>query len=385
VLFHLQFPFTDLRCFLPTEAPRVMAPSWPAPIAGEEFVRSFGAVRQRRRGGLSGWIAEAEYCGANRAVRFSSDVFRNPGRDIPIPTSAAETALSLVFRRLFFDGFVMGKIEIGVEASLPQSTLLKASVLPQSMLPIETYVARILALRAHVRDVNGSRETCRLHEMGRPLTRLYGYATSKVLHRLDHEKPTSNILSEAPLLFIEMNTEEAGQVTMPSFAREVKLSEGCPFSLRFWRTLIDGRVVWVWCSVRAPNFASYTEARSLRIFLLRLNAEHQALKRVLKAIGAGTIAPGKRDDLSQILQNYINEATRRILKCESKAQTFSDELDKLAFSVFDTAMPGERDALIERLHLLEMRGNIVRKVETYTSKTAVHIEMYGGNLRHEQR
>jgi len=176
------------------------------------------------------------------------------------------------------------------------------------------------------------------------------------------------------MLFIEMDASEKVNVTVPSFAREVRLSDG---SLHFWRYLIDGRAICVWYRVLG-KFDS--NARKLRIFLLRLNAEHQALKRVLKAIGDGTIAPPREDPISQVVQNYINNATRRILLYESKAQIFATEIDKLAFSVFDTAMPGERDALIERLRLLEMRGNIIRKVETYTSKAAVHIEMNGGIL-----
>jgi hypothetical protein len=367
MLFHIQFPFTDLRSFLPNETARITVPSWPAPIVREEFVRSFGVVRQRWNGGLSGWIGENTYCDARRALQFRPGVL-GP-RTESIPHEADEMSLKIAFRRLFFDGYAVGKIELG----------LKPRALPATRVPIENLIARVLSVRARVRVLlNGGCEEHPLYDIGRQLVLLYAYATSRGLSP-DVRPGADHLLSEAPMLYIELNAIEASKVAIPEFARRVPFQPGSSFAISFWRYLLHGRTLSIWCSVvNAPELD--LEARSIRMFLLRLNAEHQAFKRVLKAIGTGIIVTAKGSDISDALQYYINEATRRIGKCEVKTQAYSEELNRLAFSLFDAAAPGERDGLMERLRLLQMRGNIQRKVEAYTSKSATQVTIYTGVL-----
>lgn len=212
MFFHLQFPFTDLRGFIPVDPPRVDTPSWPAPLVDVEFVRSFGAVRRRPNGGLSGWIAKSAYCDIGRAVVL-------PRAGLAASTAAApatpvDTRLWPVFGRLYFDGFAAGKFEVGLRA---------VGAFSEAQ-PIQALIARLLALPTGVRGVDGAFTEHPLHEVGRHLTRFYGYATSKVLHKPGLEAPAAGLSVEAPMLIIELTAADAAQITMPHFARELKLS-----------------------------------------------------------------------------------------------------------------------------------------------------------------
>jgi hypothetical protein len=355
MLFHLQFPFTDIRSFVEANVPRVHAPSWPAPIPTEEFVRSFGVIRQRLNGGLSGWIGESEYCDARRAVLFPTGTNG--------PKSAGEIRLNVAFRRLYFDGYVVGKTEAGLTTiSLP----------PTSM---ERLVAQVLTVPTSVRTVKGGRQQQRLYEADKPLAQLYTYATSKVVHDLNKAAATPVIFSESPILFIDIGPREI--VAIPPYARMLPVDSKYRFRLFFWRTPIQGRSISVWCIIR-NDLPFDQDARHLRVYLLRLNAEHQSLKRVLKQIEVEKIAPEPRSATAELLQDYLNIATRRIGKCDNKALSYSSELDILAYSVFDLAESGQRDSLMQRLHLLQVRKNIRDKVDRYSRRQSINVSVYNG-------
>jgi hypothetical protein len=307
MFLHLQFPFTDIRSFVTQSAQRISVPAWPSPIPLEEFVRSFGIVRERRNGGLAGWIGESAYCDAKGALLFPpSGIVRRP-----ISASADEIPFRVVFRRLYFDGYAVGKIEIGLRAS---TRAYDSETRPP---PIEDFIGRALAVPVSVRTGTGSRIECPLCAAGKTLAGLYAYSTSKVDHNPGQINPTAVTFSEAPMLFVELGPREAELLKMPRYAREVQLAPTSSFNLFFWRTAINhGHVIWVWCIAPAPHKdlggkadqRATRETRNLRVYLLRLNAEHQALKRVLKEIGVGSIAPTPRDPNAQVLQKYLNNS-----------------------------------------------------------------------------
>ncbi|MBC8067671.1 MAG: hypothetical protein IAG13_04995, partial [Deltaproteobacteria bacterium] len=70
VLVAIQFPFCDLRGFSVEHTGKLAVPPWPTVEPEREFVRGFGAVRRRRRGGVDPWVGEEHYCDAARALRF---------------------------------------------------------------------------------------------------------------------------------------------------------------------------------------------------------------------------------------------------------------------------------------------------------------------------
>src|SRR5438552_1346974 len=121
MLFHLQFPFTDLRPLSAPPSPRIEVPSWPTPSSDDrEFVRSFGIIRR-------GEGTEGAYCDARRALRFAPGTLGRPNGGA---NGAQAIALRTAFRRLFFDGFAAGKMEVGLgPTKLPQERVAMADVL----------------------------------------------------------------------------------------------------------------------------------------------------------------------------------------------------------------------------------------------------------------
>src|SRR3954453_11510330 len=109
MLIALQFPLADARCFLDTETHRLKTPAWPIPELYREFVRGFGGVSKRVRGGLEEWQGEGVYCDAARAIRFQIA----PGK----PPEGARTLSGtsrVAFRRFLYDGNSVGRFEAGI-------------------------------------------------------------------------------------------------------------------------------------------------------------------------------------------------------------------------------------------------------------------------------
>jgi hypothetical protein len=251
MFFHFQFPFTDLREFIPAGPQRLPMPSWPAPLVDVEFVRSFGVVRQRRMGGLAGWIGESAHCDVRRATTFPPSV--RPA-----------------FGRLYFDGLAAGKFEFGLRPVCADT----------GMRPIESEIARVLSSPIGVREPGGPFSEHPLHQTGPALTRLYGYSTSEVIHTPGLKESVGTLRAEAPMVVIELSEEEARQFPAPRYAIDLKVNPSCDLRLRFWAAAVGGRSIAFWSVLAAPRQVT---ARKLRIFLMRLNSEHQALKRVLQA------------------------------------------------------------------------------------------------------
>src|SRR5258708_27360208 len=83
----LQVPLVDYRYFQLEPTGRLSKPTWSA-LQRNMFLRGFGDVRVRRRGGAS-IAGESRYCSAVGAIKFDSRV---------------SAPVFPVFRRLFCDG-----------------------------------------------------------------------------------------------------------------------------------------------------------------------------------------------------------------------------------------------------------------------------------------
>lgn len=151
---------------------------------------------------------------------------------------------------------------------------------------------------------------------------------------------------------------------MPDVAREFRMKEA-NLKLFHWWAVYNGRSFHVWSALHS-NYKYHPETRKLRIFLLRLNAENQALIRVLKAINADQIKPEPRSPASDVLQSYLNDATSNILKLSAKSQEFAAGDAKLlalaAAAAEESISITERQSMLQSLESLKIRKNIFHKV-----------------------
>src|SRR4051794_21777429 len=103
MLFTVQFPIADARTFVPRSPRRVERPDFTNPLEVEtDFVRHFGPVRRRIRGGHVFWHDELFFCEANRAFGFV-DSGAGPDGDSDGARYVRAAAEQCAFRRLFCD------------------------------------------------------------------------------------------------------------------------------------------------------------------------------------------------------------------------------------------------------------------------------------------
>ncbi len=94
----LQVPFVDVRPFIQNETGRLTSPDWQSLQPDIDFVRSFGLVKRRLRGGVIEWPGEEMYCRALRALRFVNSNAKLPGDmggGAPRPGSTSHSGDSL--------------------------------------------------------------------------------------------------------------------------------------------------------------------------------------------------------------------------------------------------------------------------------------------------
>jgi hypothetical protein len=241
MLLHLQFPIADLRSIAKLHT-KLTAPSWPSPVVHEEFVRSFGGVRRRRGGGISGWVAESEFCDASNAIgRIDGKALRY-FRDCNI-------RFRTVFRRLYADGLALAKVELG----LSSGNRYVYSKAPEGMsarpfMDVEGLLKDILSLSISIREPHGRSEV-ELAGAGKSLDALYEFSTTRCNGNPRFEA-SGLVKPESPILFIEAANHEL----------EVATKASCSFSFHsVLDTVIKGK------KVRSLSLVIVTNRQSLRL------------------------------------------------------------------------------------------------------------------------
>ena len=295
MLMVAQFPLSDARPFAPDRAWRLPVPDWPRPrtFNSAQFVRHFGSAVERR-GRLAGaWADEGAFCTAHRAVALP-DLGRHR-----LPDQPAGVVPVCAFRRLFVDASnVVCRVEVGIATRHP----LAANTSADNLVEI---AHSMLHVDARVPDSATSAATGPLVAQGRRLARLYEFATTT--RRNWGSRKQDLVEDGTPLLVMEMADGEPYSV--PAQATHVDPNEiGGARAAFLWLKVAPGKVP-VWLLGRGD--ATATHLRSLRLCLLRLHAEQQALDLVLKQLQRRTITYVPDDDPGSISE-YLNEATRRI-------------------------------------------------------------------------
>jgi hypothetical protein len=244
VLITLQFPLSDLRPFIAPKS-RLPRPHWPTPDASSEFVRFFGKVSERRRSQVA-WFDENTYCRAANAIKIHS------------PSGSPNHRVA--FRRFFSDGRSVGRVEVGI--SFPLAPILSAPGLLERL-------GEVLDLNCVTRDTRQSKP---LVAMGKSLARLYQAGTQQK----SMPSTEDSVVAGAPCVVVEFERELDNLPMSIDFQRP---KQGLAFS----KLLHRGAEVGTWYISKSLN------SRMLRLCLLRLHAEHQALKNVLWAIRDGRI------------------------------------------------------------------------------------------------
>lgn len=381
VFITVQLPFVDMRGFSAGGAPVLKRPLWPLPSAGE-FVRGVGHTHARPLGGVGSWIGEPTVCDASRALRYprhpfytvdedSDDRIRHWGKPY-VENPPAQRLFHVPFRRLYFDGLAVGKVEVGFTTETPLdgfNPLGSDEVLEVVAQALSTQVA-IPAARSH------EQVHVELSQAGPPFAEYYAWSSRP--HGEGAAETVSQVRSGEPVVFVQLNFDPRPpkrRFTPLSFpptdhspahtedlalGRELLVDGGLPHRVWMLDSSIHNPVSERWGDI-SLNERDYQRkkdhVRALRIAVLRLHAEKQAFRVVQRAILSGELEVAPRSLQSDRLQLYLNRAVARIRGKESRVADLLEGHDIITWvrAFEDRLTPGEGAELLNSLELLELR------------------------------
>lgn len=345
---NIQLPFADLRPLLDEDVGRLPLPGWPNPQVDSEFVRSVGAVRQRRAGGAAPWMGEGYFADATRALRFPPQFAR-----WPYGFGWGSTTMRNVFRRFFSDGRAVTRIEVGFA---PRNRNLPLEELDgQGLLGL---IAACLSVPVRLKSADDGKVTTELVLSGRELARHLIRATTRNGARPPVEPWC--VRSLRPIAIATYAPDEVASI--PRGAKEVKFDEE---GHRAHHLLVarHGVTVPVWL-ISEYEVEDQDQLRRLRLHLARLHAEREVFKWTLSCASQGKLAGPNSGPAWDRLQGYLND-TDRLLTRGSIFGFATPDL-RTALGLEDLVNPGERESLLGQLR--GMRGNVFRKVEAIPSQ-----------------
>jgi TIR domain len=357
VLCVWQLPMCDAR-LLSAAGSRVDAPDWPTPEIASDFVRGFGRVLRRRQGGHEEFLDEGVYAAADHALRFD-------GLDAhPLKVRDAAAVPDVAFRRLLCSdrqkGGVCTRLEVGLRIpsrrSGPPGTLRLAG---RDWIDLALQIAELPVKVRSTQPAAARRST--LWTCGPALASAYLEATSPKGTRIDAVRRL--VSAGPPLLFIEYEPEEAE--SLPAGARAIEPERVGGLALRFQWFEYRRREFGVWFLRRDAERKAVT--RRLRVGLLRLHAEHQALRTVLSHVLGGRLAYRRGTPEEKPFNDYLQNAMYILGRDQHGG--FSHAALQEVLSAYQSVVNGEELKLLDD-RLEQVRRQVRVPVAAYSTAAA---------------
>jgi hypothetical protein len=385
----VQFPFADFRPFSDsTAAARSLTPSWPPRTRlPAQFLRRFGRACDRYRGVDYAWTDEKSFCRANRALRFPA---------LPLRSTGWERHVHCAFRRLFSDGLAVARLEAGFafespivqqlrwqsekyggagDMDLAEYLALPGDVYHADPLEVLTHIALLPTIVPRLSPADSAATMPRaLAQQGGSLAELYFKATSRL------PAPQVTALGRewlrfvgqgAPVLLAECNPQAIERLPQQFARMSVHATTDVSLAFGKLRTAYGMLDAWLIGCSRSNSDC----IRNLRLCLLRLHAEQQALALVLDRLSSGVIEYQPGSGSGDRLERYLNQATRLI---DRKAWADIQQSEILA--AFDAQEATEHSATSARLgeQLEGMRLQVRRKVMRFHKRAVTTIQIAPG-------
>lgn len=350
MLIATTFPLLDARAFVEDGAMRVGMPNWPNVQPDVQFIRHYGPVRQRVRGGFTEWPGEQMYCEARRSIRFS-DSFRDAAQ------FGKECTRYCAFRRFFSDG-VKARVDVAFGYRKCKRPLTGAETLQ--------LIRSTVDIPIRVAGVPG--KAAALITAGRALARQYLDATTRRGDGTFRPEPWW-VSPGTPMVVVEYNNQ-AELAELPKYHRRVESLLAAGVELDHAYVEVRGQRIGVWFLGR--NGSSNLDAlRRLRVTLLRVHVERQSVKELLRLIVTQrlqikpSVDPPGSIDTSAMLLDYLAESTSR-LERPNRDGLPQSEILAAAQMLEDVVSEGERETLLAQLIPIRRR-NLLRNVKTFTT------------------
>jgi hypothetical protein len=338
----VQYPFVDLRPLIEWAPARPNQPAWSVNLentaARNSFVRNFGEFGERYRGGVEGVVGENNKCDCNRAIRFHSHV------KISELLEKRERTFHVTFRRMYFDGFASGRIEIGL-ADYP---LWLKQAPPASRYQLAEIIDVLKTTGVTIHSDISSPDKARLFELSPKLAVALIQATT--LHN-DH-KHIPDLLAIGALSFgLPLLYVRASQAEEILFPREhLLLSLGAGLSMLRYREREVRLVTWIQQYDYNSSPSEERHQRDLRVLLSRFNAEQYAMACFLDRVNKFKVAKTGRS------ARFLDEFVRRsVLNLEAAGRTSTRVAQEAERLRSKTALGHDTELLGELMKLAEAR------------------------------
>jgi hypothetical protein len=347
VLVVCQLPMSDARALVPGST-RLPVPDRSSPRSGA-FVRGFGPLDPN--GGADATPAiEAQ---AHQAIKLP-----NLER---APLAPDRVGAACAFRRLIFDGISLARVEVGLQVGSRQRAASPAAALadrldavaPLRAGELDLLIASLLDLPVRIRSLDSPEQPSTLHLAGPLLARLFERATTA---RAGGTPLLVRAL--AATLVIEYVPSELGE--LPGDARVIDATSTGGVPLAFLRRKHGDRMIGVWL-LGAGGHAS-DAGRALRLALLQVHAEHEALRSVLARVLDGTITCVRGTDETDRLERYFHRVTTLMLESTPRP-TPTKAIAHVLHASGEPVTAEQRALVVHRLR--EGRPQIVAKVDRY--------------------
>ena len=363
VFIIVSFPIADARRFFSPDA-IFNIPAWPlydeCHLSGQPlYVRNFGKVSERLRGGIDPWPGEDFFVDAKKAIRF-----RPPLKRYVRLTENAWGHFSCVFRRFYFDGTATSRIEIGFRIN--PTTWMETD--PRQL---EEILAPVLETQVEIHTGSDEIYSGPLISCCRALARHVEHGTKNRSGSETSEVEKSLVHGGKPLIFIESDWKVP--IVLPDKTNKIDSQIGDAIYLESATCRRRGEEFNCW--ILNQGYQSDPETvRLTRVHLTRLHQAREVTKKVLQILAmddwGSDLKPG--DQRSDHLQHFLNESLGLIQR--KKKYGFDQETILEAAYGADEIIAGRNRATI-LTKLNHIRGSIRRKLETAAKPTSLDAEI----------
>lgn len=373
MIFCAQYPIADIRQLLNSQSYGLLGiPKWPIPDSEDDFVRHFGGIKIRKKGGLLLLGGEDKICRAKRAVRFTqSPVFKDKSSSLTISFQTE--------RRFFSDGKLSAKFELALSNATPYSDEDNLPPLHLNEIQTRNLINFFLDLKLRVPNFQENKiKEYSIVNIGRPISQLYNYATIQKKQSQGNINSLKKYIKIGSMLFL-LEIEEDEKIDIPFPVKKIELPENYNLDLSWSYYECQGHNYPFWL-IKKRQWANNETARYLRLYLLRLNAQHECLRLVLNSLSDIKITPRSKE--SQLLQYYIDDAHKTIRKAEKNSNKYlHEDLVKYAMLSINTIKPGEACIIEQRLKEIDCRPAVLDNAREILKKDVnivVAMEVYMG-------
>lgn len=366
MLLLIQFPLADARFFLdPSRTGQLPFPDWKTSPTTSEFIRFFGGIKYRKKGGAPFFGGEDKICEANHALRFCHNPVFEYDRQDSGQVPVKHRIRFRTYRRLYFDGTVMGKFEISLGSLNTQDIDLSKAL-------TKNLIDEFLGLPVQIRNPQDFSDfiDSKLYRCGSLFAQLYAAVSTDDEFRTSHPVDKWWVQAGEPVLFFVGRSHE--NIRFPFWMTPVPVPKKYGFRLLGGIVSYRGTERPIW-AIQYNKKRPHKQARLLRLYLLRLHAAHECLRILLRHLQHERITFTPRTDLSDTVQKYLHNATKQIAKWETTAaQRFSPELIEIARESINAMRPGDTQLLKEAFERLDIRPNLRHNLQQYTQNDARH-------------